>query len=205
MKKIFWSSFIFFVLITIYSFLEGPRETINIGEKAPLSDVEMLDISGKKLALNAIKQENGLLVIFSCNTCPFVIEWENRYPELSALCKSNNIGMVLVNSNETKRENEDSFDNMKKHALEKNYDLHYVVDEKSSLANAFGAKTTPHVFLFNKNMELIYKGAIDDNSKNAKEVKESYLKNAIKNASAGKDINPNQTKPIGCSIKRTSL
>lgn len=110
--------------------------------------------------------------------------------------------MVLVNSNEAQRENEDSPEEMKKRAKEKNYKCNYVVDKNSELANAFGAKTTPHVFLFDKEMKLAYMGAIDDNIKDAEMVNESFLLSAIDNLAAGEAIDPQDTKAIGCSIKR---
>lgn len=178
-------------------------EMLAIGSKAPKADVKMEDISGKKLSLADIKKEKGLLVIFSCNTCPFVLAWEDRYPGLGELSAKNNIGMVLVNSNEARRSGVDSKDEMKKHAEEKNYNCAYVIDEKSELANAFGAKTTPHVYLFDKDMKLVYRGAIDDSEgREENKPKELYLKNAIENLSAGKLITPSETKQVGCSIKR---
>jgi len=179
-------------------------ETLSIGQKAPKNDVKMSDISGKKLSLTDIKQEKGLLVIFSCNTCPFVLAWEDRYPELGDLCSKNKIGMVLINSNEARRKGDDSIGEMQKHASEKNYNCSYVVDENSALANAFGAKTTPHVFLFDKNMKLVYRGAIDDSEGKEITPKELYLKNALENLAGGKEINPQETRSVGCSIKRTS-
>ncbi|PCJ88151.1 MAG: thioredoxin family protein [Flavobacteriales bacterium] len=203
--KTFLFSGIFILLFSIFAFtlLEGEKyKTLEIGSAALKTDVKMKDISGKELSLNDAKKDNGLLVIFSCNTCPFVIQWEDRYPKLGEQCEKNNIGMVLINSNEAKRDKADSMDEMKKHAEEKSYNCSYVVDEKSAVANAFGAKTTPHVFLFDKDLKLVYEGAIDDNSKDVKEVKKPYLNNAISNLISGKKIDPNNTKSIGCSIKR---
>lgn len=178
-------------------------EAIAIGAEAPKTDLKMMDISGREISLNDVKKENGLLVIFSCNTCPFVIAWEDRYPGLAEMCGSNNVGMVLVNSNEAKRKDDDSPEEMKKHASEKNYKCFYSTDENSALADAFGARTTPHVFLFDKNMKLVYRGSIDDTEgKKDKQPKEHYLINAIVNMISGKTIVPNDTKAIGCSIKR---
>jgi thioredoxin-related protein len=180
-------------------------EMLSIGSKAPKADVKMEDISGKKLSLTDIKKEKGLLVIFSCNTCPFVLAWEDRYPALGELCTKNNIGMVLINSNEARRSGVDSKEEMQKHASEKNYNCAYVIDEKSELANAFGAKTTPHVYLFDKDMKLVYRGAIDDSEgREENKPREFFLTNAIENLSAGKPITPSETKQVGCSIKRAS-
>ena len=165
-----------------------------------------ITIDGKKLNLEGLAKENGTLVMFTCNTCPFVIQWEDRYPELAELAAKNGIGVALVNSNEAKRDGDDSVKEMKKHAVEKGYgELAYLVDEKSALANAFGAKTTPHIFLFDKEWNLVYEGSIDDNSKDAKAVKAAYLKDALNNLKSGKKIIPNNTKAIGCSIKRVKV
>lgn len=185
------------------------HKTLEIGAKAPKTDLKMKDVSGKEHALNDLKKENGLLVIFSCNTCPFVIGgmgegWEGRYNKVYDIAEANNIGMVLVNPNEAKREKGDSFDDMVARAKEKSYKSPYVIDNNHVLADAFGARTTPHVFLFDKNMTLVYVGAIDDNVKSTEDVKEFYLKDAIENLAKGQKIDPNATKNIGCSVKRVA-
>lgn len=176
--------------------------TIGIGGKASLTDVKMLDVSGEKLSMADAAKENGLLVMFSSNTCPFVIAWEERYIELKNWADRHNVGMIVLNSNYNNRNGVDSFDEMKKRAREQNYNFHYVVDEESKIANAFGGQTTPHVFLFDKNMELVYKGAIDDNYKSAKDVKQAYAKDAVASVANGRKEAVTETKPVGCSIKR---
>jgi hypothetical protein len=206
-KTILFTLAIATTLAASYAFISSDEkyEMLAIGKKAPKADVKMADISGKQVSLNDIKKENGLLVIFSCNTCPFVLAWEDSYPALGEQCAKNNIGMVLVNSNEGKRKGADSMEEMKKHAADKNYNSFYAIDENSVLANAFGAKTTPHVYLFDKDMKLVYRGAIDDSEgRNDVTPKENYLKNALDNLAAGKKVNPAETKSVGCSIKRVS-
>ena len=180
-----------------------------IGEKAPMITAPLMGIDGKANTLLNLKGGNGLLVIFSCNTCPFVVGnahktegWEGRYNGLAELAESLNIGMVLVNSNEAKREGDDSLPAMKNHAMEAGYTMPYVVDEGSKLANACGARTTPHVYLYNSNLELAYRGAIDDNVNRAEEVKERYLDMAMRRMAEGKKIKTTETKAVGCSIKR---
>jgi hypothetical protein len=91
---------------------------------------------------------------------------------------------------------------MKEHAKKYNYRSPYLLDTESTLANSFGAKTTPHVFMFNKEFQLVYKGAIDDNYKDIDRVKEFYLKDAIEQLVNGKKIKVSETDPVGCSIKR---
>jgi thioredoxin-related protein len=176
--------------------------TIGIGGKATLTNVKMDAVSGEKFSLADVAKENGLLVMFSSNTCPFVQQWESRYNELKTWADQHGVGMIVLNSNYGNRDGVDSFDEMKKRASEKNYNFPYVVDEESQIANAFGGQTTPHVFLFDKNMELVYKGAIDDNYKSAADVKQAYTKDAIASLAGGQKVAVAETKPVGCSIKR---
>lgn len=197
MKRIIPILFLFFTLGTYaqYSVLE-------IGDALPGSENMKCSTTGKTIGLHDIAEENGLLVIFSCNTCPFVIAWEDRYPMVNKIADENKVGMVLLNSNYTKRDGDDSYEAMQAHAKKYSYQWPYLVDMESKLANAFGAQTTPHVFLFDKNMKLVYKGAIDDNHKNADEVKEFYLKDALNSLGKGTEIKNKETKNLGCSIKR---
>ncbi len=181
---------------------EEKYKTIEIGTAIPAATVKMKDISGKMISLKEQVKSNGLLVMFSSNTCPFVVMWEDRYDDVRDFCAKNNIGFVLVNSNEMKRTGDDSFDEMKKHASEKKYNCMYALDQNSEVANAFGAKTTPHVFLFDKTQKLVYKGAIDDNYKDPSSVKVNYIENAVNSMLQGKKISPNSTTPVGCSVKR---
>lgn len=202
-KRIILITSISLAILFAFKGEDKTTEPLSIGAEAPKTELKMPDISGKEISLNDVKKENGLLVIFSCNTCPFVIAWEDRYPGLAEMCEKNNIGMALVNSNEAKRKGDDSLEEMKKHATEKSYKCYYAIDENSALADAFGAKTTPHVFLFDKNLKLVYRGSIDDTEgKKDKQPKEHYLLDAMVNMSSGKTIVPNDTKAIGCSIKR---
>lgn len=182
--------------------------TLEIGQKAPLSDVKMKETGGSEVSLREMMGKNGLLVIFSCNTCPFVVGrqdsegWQSRYNHVAEVALQAEVGSLLVNSNEAKRNNGDSFEDMVRQAADNRYQMTYALDQDHALADAFGARTTPHVFLFNNKFELVYKGAIDDNNDSSADVKENWLTDALKNLSAGRPIEPNSTRNIGCSIKR---
>jgi peroxiredoxin len=193
--------FIFLLVLACVPALAS-KGTFGIGSKAMLTDVKMLDVSGKKVSLSDVAGQNGLLVMFSSNTCPFVIQWQDRYNEMKKWADQNKVGMIVLNSNYANRDGVDSYEEMQKLARNSGYKFHYVVDENSQIANAFGGQTTPHVFLFDKDMELVYKGAIDDNYKSAKDVKNNYVKNALTSLSNGKEVAVAETKPVGCSIKR---
>lgn len=192
------------VLVSLQSFAQIKKGTV-----LPLSDQQMLDVkTNSKMALKDYKKEKGLLVIFSCNTCPFVVGtpdfpgWERQYNRLFEQATKQNIGFILVNSNEAKRGKEDSIEEMIKRAEDQGYKMPYLVDENSSLANAFGAKTTPHIFLFNGDLKLVYSGSIDNIWDNKRTEEIPYLANAMDALSQGKKIKPSATPPKGCSIKR---
>lgn len=201
MKK-FGIILIALLTLSMYSIAVEGNGKLAVGGKAVFTDVKMLDVSGAKISLEDVKKANGVLVLFSCNGCPFVLRWEDRYPEIKAWADKNGVGMIVVNSNHTKRDGDDSYEAMKTHAKEKNYNFYYAVDENSLLANAFGGQTTPHAFLFDGDMNLAYKGAIDDSYKSADEVKEAYLKEAITNLGNGEKVALTETNPVGCGIKR---
>lgn len=203
LRKIIVPLFAIMALWSGFSFVPG-EEMLPIGVKAPRPDYKMQNIDGEQLSLQDLKKENGLLVIFTCNTCPFVLAWEDQYPKLGEMAAENKMGMVLVNSNASKRGTEDSMEAMENHYGLAGYNVPYVVDENSTLANAFGARTTPHVYLFDSEMKLRYRGSINDKYENKdKEARTFYLKNAIENMVKGEEIEPATTKEIGCSIKRT--
>jgi peroxiredoxin len=189
------------VATVVTAFGPATNPELEIGKAIPSADVKMMDVSGKEFSLADSKGENGLLVIFSCNTCPYVKLSEARIKDVASLAKKNKIGVILINSNEAQREDEDSFEEMKKYAKAQAYDFHYVVDKNSVIADAFGATRTPHVFLFDKK-GLAYRGAIDDNIKDVNDAKEHYLKNAITAVGSGAPVKTNSTKSVGCSIKR---
>jgi len=194
------------ILFSLSFFLFLPftaADQLQLSDKAPLADRKLRNIDGKSLSLLDLKKEKGLCVVFSCNTCPWVLAWEDRYNELYKELNRAGVGFVLINSNEAKRNGDDSFEQMQQHAKEKGYaEFAYLVDKDHVLADAFGATKTPDVFLFDQDMKLVYKGAIDDNSKDRNQVKEPYLLNAVKALVSGETIDPAETKALGCSIKR---
>ncbi|MDA9656234.1 thioredoxin family protein [Flavobacteriales bacterium] len=177
-------------------------QTISINEKIPEVDFELKSVNEEWITINSQTSDNGLLVIFTCNTCPFVVMWEDRYKLVEQIAEENNIGLVYINSNYKKRKSDDSFERMQEHAKKMDYQFPYLLDEKSKLANIFGAKTTPHIFLFDNKNTLVFKGAIDDNYKEIKKVEKFYLKDAIKQLVSGSKITVSETKAVGCSIKR---
>ena len=189
------------IVLIATAFKPTISKELEIGSAIPNPDYKMLNVDGKEVSLAEVKSENGLLVIFSCNTCPYVKLSESRIKEMASLAKSNKIGVIIVNSNEAQRTDVDSPEEMKKYASTHDYDFSYVIDKNSKLADAFGATRTPHIFLFDKK-GLAYRGAIDDNVRDAKEAKEHFLKDALLAVGKGQSVKTNSTKSVGCGIKR---
>ena len=187
-------------LVSVLFFNVQAKE-LSIGNEILGVDYILKNIDGNDTSLDKLKKSNGILVVFSCNTCPWVIRWQDRYNILSAFSRKNDIGFVAVNSNARLHESVDSMDEMIYHATTNEYGFPYVLDKDAKLAKAFGAMKTPHVYLFNSDDKLVYTGAIDDNAKSAKKVKNNYLMDAIRALGTNKKIKISETKALGCSIK----
>jgi len=152
--------------------------------------------------LQDAKKENGLLVMFTCNTCPYVIRNQSRTLQVCEFAASKNIGVILLNSNEGQRDGDDSFDEMKKYAKDQHYNWYYAVDHNNVLADAFGANRTPECFLFDKSGKLIYHGAIDDNPGDDTHVARKHLQQAMDEMLSGKEVSMKTSRSVGCGIKR---
>ena len=189
------------IVLSIFFFTVAMSAELKIGSLMPKTSYVLNDISGKNITLADTKGEFGTLVIFSCNTCPWVIRWEDRYISIAEEYVPKGIGMIAVNSNADRFKSSDSMEEMIKHANKENYNFPYAQDPMSELAYAFGATKTPHIYLFDKNDLLVYRGAIDDNAKDANSVDEPFLMNALDELLNGIPITKKTSKAIGCSIK----
>ncbi len=199
MKKILFAAFPVLAIALLVG--NTPADPLAIGASIPNAETKMKDISGKEISFKDAMKKNGLLVMFSCNTCPVVHKYESRTIEICKKALENNIGVILLNSNEAYRDKGDSYIEMQEYAQRLGYSWSYVVDNNSTMADAFGATRTPEIFLFNNQAKLAYHGAIDDNA-NSVDAAISYMKPAIENLVAGKKIDPEKTKSVGCTIKR---
>lgn len=198
MKKIF-----FFLIILIVVFVSfAPTVELPIGAEMPKAAVKMKDVvSGNEVSLKDAVKKNGLLVMFSCNTCPYVVRNQQRTRDVAAYALKHNIGVILINSNAAQRNGDDSYEAMKQYAKTQGYKWHYAADDNNVLADAFGATRTPENFLFNKDGKLVYHGAIDDNPTES-DVKRKHLLTAMEEMLNGKEIAVTKTRSVGCGIKR---
>ena len=177
-------------------------DNLPIGAPLPKADERLKDITGQDITLKSAMKENGLLVMFSCNTCPVVVKNQGRTKEICQYSLSKNVGVVVLNSNEANRSGDESLEAMKDYANAQAYNWYYAVDKNNVLADAFGANRTPECFLFDKNAKLVYHGAIDDNPADQSSVNRHHLKEAINELLNGKDVSVKETKSVGCNIKR---
>ena len=199
MKKIL---FAFTAVATLSFAFTTFNDVLPIGAAIPKPELKLKDISGKEISLKDAKKKNGLLVMFSCNTCPWVIKNQSRTLEAANYALSKEIGVILLNSNEGSRDDADSYSEMKQYAAAQRYKWYYAVDANNVLADEFGANRTPECFLFDKDLKLVYHGAIDDNPGDASSVSRKHLKMAMDEMTAGKDVAVKESRSMGCQIRR---
>jgi peroxiredoxin len=190
------------LLIPALAFTFRYADPLEIGATLPKVDRKMKDVSGKEVSFTDVKTKKGLLVMFSCNTCPWVIRNQDRTRQICAYAIEKGLGVILLNSNEGSRSDGDSFEAMQDYAKEQGYKWRYVVDKNNEMADAFGADRTPECFLFDGNDKLVYHGAIDDNPQSADGVNRSHLKEAINEIVQGKQVSVKKSRSVGCNIKR---
>lgn len=199
MKKILFAAF---PAVLLFMGLSITADPLPIGASLPHPEVKMKDISGKDISFSDARKKNGLLIMFTCNTCPYVIKNQSRTKEACTFANANEIGVVLLNSNEAQRSDEDSYEAMKEYASGQGYNWYYLLDKNATMADAFGANRTPECFLFDKEGKLVYHGAIDDNPSDASAVSRKHLIAAMAELNSGKEISIKQSRSVGCSIKR---
>lgn len=173
-----------------------------IGDYA--TDFRLPDINGQNVSLSDYKDAMGFLVIFTCNTCPYAIAYEDRIIALDKKYKTKGVPVIAINPNDPNLQPEDGVTYMKKRAVEKGFTFPYLVDKGQEIFPQYGATKTPHVYLLEKTNQgnvVRYIGTIDDNYSNASAVKTKYVENAVDAMLKGEEISITTTRAIGCSIK----
>lgn len=202
---------IWFLLTTLpfllFGFMQGDGSLpgngpLRLGSVIPKANVKLENCGGAWVNLRDAGREKGLLVIFSCNTCPTVVANHKRITNIGEYAVRNKIGMVVLNSNEANRDGSDSKQAMMTYALQLGYKWVYLIDKNSQIADAFGATHTPEAFLFNKLGKLVYHGAIDDSPHDENNIAINYLSDAIRQTAEGKDVKIKETEIGGCLIRR---
>ena len=160
----------------------------------------MPGVDGNKYTLESFAEKEILIIIFSCNHCPYVKAYEDRIIKIQSDYRDK-VQIIAINSNDAVKYSEDSFENMKIRSAEKGFNFLYLHDEDQSIARTYGATHTPEIFVYDKERKLAYHGKIDDNWKESEKVTEHYLLNAVDELIKGVLVSVPETFSIGCTIK----
>jgi len=179
------------------------KEGYEVGDTA--ADFKLKNVDGKIVSMADFKNAKGFIVVFDCNTCPYSKAYNGRIIALNKKYASVGYPVIAINANDASQSSGDSFEEMVRIAKEKSYDFPYLVDESQSVAKAFGATNTPHVYILTKELKVAYIGAIDDSARKAEAVTKKYVETAVDELLAGKKVTKSKTKAIGCGIKWRSV
>ena len=173
--------------------------TLLIGARAP--DFRLPGVDGQTYSLASFKDAKVLVVVFSCNHCPYVVGSEDRMNQFHADYAPRGVAMVAINSNETVNHPTDSLEHMKERAREKGFKFPYLRDESQDVAKAYGALRTPHFYVFDADRRLQYTGRMDDNPRNPGRQTTHELRDAVDALLQGRKPAVPLTNPIGCNVK----
>ncbi|MFO7999348.1 MAG: thioredoxin family protein [Bacteroidales bacterium] len=174
----------------------------SVGDVA--TDFRLLNVDGKYVSMADFPEAKGFVVIFSCNHCPYVVAYEDRMIDLHNKYAPKGFPVIAINPNDTIAQPADSYTKMIERANEKGFPFVYLFDDGQKIYPQYGATRTPHVYLLEKtgdDLKVAYIGAIDDNYRDADQVTEPFLANAIDALLEGKKPDPDFTRAIGCTIK----
>ena len=169
------------------------------------TDFSLPNVDGDMVSLGDFKDVKGFIVIFTCNTCPYSVAYEDRIIALDKKYKSRGYPVIAINPNDPAAIDGDELIDMKVRAVEKGFTFPYLQDVGQKVYPQYGATKTPHVFILQKKDEkniVRYIGAIDDSSRNPKNVTKRFVEQSVNDLLAGKTLTVTRTKAIGCSIKK---
>jgi len=180
-------------------------QTLAIGDPLP-SFAGLKDTAGKIRSREDFREARVLVVVFSCNHCPYVQAYEDRMIAFQDAYAGRGVQLVAINANDTTNYPEDDYAGMVKRAAMKNYNFPYLRDEDQQVAETFGATHTPEFFVFaapstGATMSLQYRGKMDDKYDDPAGVKHHYLRDAVEAMLAGRPVAEPETHSIGCTIK----
>jgi peroxiredoxin len=168
------------------------------------TDFELKNIDGKMVSLSDYENAKGFIVIFTCNTCPYSVAYEDRIIALDKMYKDKGYPVIAINPNDPKAIKGDDLEDMQQRAKEKGFTFPYLQDLGQKIYPQYGATRTPHVYILNKDdkgYKVAYIGAIDNNFSDASAVTERYVENAVNALLNNQLPEVTSTKAIGCTIK----
>jgi len=170
--------------------------TLNIGDAAPTWK-DLPGVDGKRHSLADLAESDAVVLVFTCNSCPYAVDYEARFIALTKEFESRKVSVIAVNVNKIP---EDSFEAMKKRAKSQGFNFPYLYDETQQIAKDYGATYTPEVFVLDRQRKIAYMGALDD-SPNPKKVGARHVADALTELLANKQPKLSETVAIGCRIR----
>ncbi|GAB4008531.1 thioredoxin family protein [Spirosoma migulaei] len=189
-------------MLTALSGIHAQSKGYTLGDA--VADFRLKSVDGRSVSLADYRDQKGLIVVFSSNHCPFSKTYEDRLIALDRKFSPQGYPVLAIMPNDPTAYEEDSFENMKARARDKNFPYAYTIDETQATARAFGATRTPQVYVLkqtNGQFILEYVGTIDDNPQDEASVKRRYVDDAVSSLLGGRPVQSPITKPIGCAIK----
>jgi peroxiredoxin len=199
MKHLIGKILLAFLTITAVSSYAQGTVGYKVGDQA--ADFKLKNVDASMVSLADYKGVKGYIIVFTCNTCPYAVMYEDRLIDLHNKYAPLGYPVVAINPNDPEVKPGDDFAAMVTNAKEKKFPFKYLFDDGQKVYPLFGAQRTPHVYLLDANRYVRYIGAIDNNAQNPSEVTIKYLEDAITALSAGRNPDPSETKAIGCTIK----
>ncbi len=163
------------------------------------------NVDGTTVSLSDYSDQKGVIVVFTCNPCPYANAYEQRIIDLHNKFAEKGYPVIAINPNDPEVSTEDTFEKMKAKAEAKNYPFPYLKDETQEVYKTYGATRTPHVFVLKNDggkFKVAYIGAIDDNAMDASSVTQTYVDDAIVSLMSGHMPETTTTKAVGCGIKK---
>ena len=191
------------VLLTTLAFTSSISDNgYEIGDIA--TDFKLENIDGNFVSLSDYKDAKGFIVVFTCNTCPYAVAYEDRVEALNKKYAKKGYPVIAIMPNNVSTKPGDSMEAMQRRAKEKGFTFPYLMDADQSIYPQFGATKNPHIYILEataKGAVVQYIGAIDDNYKDATLVNTKYVENAVDALLSGTSVEVKKTRAIGCSIK----
>ncbi|MFH6967671.1 thioredoxin family protein [Flavobacterium sp. FlaQc-28] len=199
MKKI-----ILLLMLAFSAFLaQAQTATLKAGDTAP--DFKLKNVDNKEVSFASFPKAKGYIVVFTCNTCPYAVGYEQRIIDLDKKFKPQGYPVIAINPNDPEASKADTFDKMQDLAKEKKYPFPYLLDPGQKITDEYGAKRTPHIFIVSKTAKgnvVEYVGAIDNDPEGTKADKVKYAEDVIAALKSNQKPAVTQTKEIGCTVKR---
>ena len=195
-------TFVAVIVFMMISVVPPKSNGYKVGDFA--TDFSLKNVDGNMVSLSDFKNAKGFIVIFTCNTCPYSVQYENRIEALNKKYASKGYPVIAIMPNNPEIQKGDSMEAMQSRAKAKGFTFPYLMDEGQKIYPQYGATKTPHVYVLQKTAngnQVKYIGAIDDNYQDVAAVKSKYVENAVDALLEGKEIKETETRAIGCVIK----